>query len=151
MLKSTKPIIRTYFRKGKSKGQKVNGKWYITDIKRRFLMKKFILTLIIILIFIMFSSIVVQVNPIHVKDYISDKFPLIFTLYLSSFEELDEAEKECIEAIRINPDFAKAHYNLGNLLKDKGREEDAEAEYREAIRINPDFADAHINLGNLLN
>ena len=31
MLKSTKPTIRSYFREGKIKGQKVNGKWYITD------------------------------------------------------------------------------------------------------------------------
>jgi tetratricopeptide (TPR) repeat protein len=64
---------------------------------------------------------------------------------------LDEAEKECIEAIRINPDFAKARINLGNLLVDRGRKEDAEAEYREALMINPDFAEAHNNLGNLLN
>ncbi|MGB3460153.1 MAG: tetratricopeptide repeat protein [Halobacteriota archaeon] len=62
----------------------------------------------------------------------------------------DEAEKECREAIRIYPDFAKAHYNLGNLLSDMGRKEDAEAEYREAIGINPHFAEAHNNLGALL-
>ena len=31
MLKSTKPTIRTYFREGKIKGQKVTGKWYITE------------------------------------------------------------------------------------------------------------------------
>jgi tetratricopeptide (TPR) repeat protein len=62
----------------------------------------------------------------------------------------DEAEKECREAIRIYPDFAKAHYNLGILLKEMGRKEDAEEEYREAIRINPNFAEAHNNLGALL-
>lgn len=31
MLKSTKPTIRTYFREGIIKGQKVTGKWYITE------------------------------------------------------------------------------------------------------------------------
>ena len=62
----------------------------------------------------------------------------------------DEAEKECIGAILINPDYADAHYNLGVLLGNKGREEDAEVEYREAIRINSDYAEAHYNLGNLL-
>jgi excisionase family DNA binding protein len=31
MLKSTKPTIRLYFRKGKIKGQKVTGRWYITE------------------------------------------------------------------------------------------------------------------------
>ena len=63
---------------------------------------------------------------------------------------LDEAEKECREAIRIYPDFAEAHNNLGVLLDDIGRKEDAEAEYRDALRINPDFAAAHYNLGILL-
>lgn len=62
-------------------------------------MKKFILTLLIILIFIMFNSIVLQANPIDVKDYIRDKFPLTFSLYLSSLEELDEAEKKFIDLL----------------------------------------------------
>jgi excisionase family DNA binding protein len=31
MLKSTKPTIRSYFREGKFKGQKITGKWYITE------------------------------------------------------------------------------------------------------------------------
>lgn len=31
MLKSTKPTIRIYFKEGKIKGRKINGKWYITE------------------------------------------------------------------------------------------------------------------------
>ena len=31
MLKSTRPTIRSYFREGKIKGQKITGKWYITE------------------------------------------------------------------------------------------------------------------------
>ena len=31
MLKSTKPIIRAYFREGKIKKQKITGNWYITE------------------------------------------------------------------------------------------------------------------------
>ena len=31
MLKSTKPTIRAYFGEGKIKGQKITGKWYITE------------------------------------------------------------------------------------------------------------------------
>jgi Flp pilus assembly protein TadD len=61
----------------------------------------------------------------------------------------EDAEAEYREALRINPDDAEAHYNLGNLLKETGRTEDAEAEYREAIRINPDYAETHANLGIL--
>ena len=31
MLKSAKLTIRAYFREGKIKGQKITGKWYITE------------------------------------------------------------------------------------------------------------------------
>lgn len=51
--------------------------------------------------------------------------------------------------MRINLDFAQAHYNLGNLLKNLKRFEEAEREYRETIRINPDYGEAHGNLGIL--
>ena len=54
------------------------------------------------------------------------------------------------KAIEINPNFANAHYNLGNILKDIGNLKDAELSYRKAIEINPNFANAHYNLGNIL-
>ena len=54
-------------------------------------------------------------------------------------------------SIALNPDFAKAHYNLGNTLKELGgRLDDALASYTQAIALNPDFAEAHNNLGNTL-
>lgn len=31
MLKSTEATIRAYFREGKLKGRKINGKWHITE------------------------------------------------------------------------------------------------------------------------
>jgi Flp pilus assembly protein TadD len=61
----------------------------------------------------------------------------------------EDAEAEYRDALRINPDYADAHNNLGLLLDDMGRKEDAEAEYRDALRINPDDAEAHGNLGIL--
>ena len=45
------------------------------------------------------------------------------------------------EAIRIKPDYAEAHFNLGDALsKIPGRSPDAIAEYQAAIRIRPDYA-----------
>ena len=82
------------------------------------------------------------------KELAENKFML--ALIYDYDERLDEAEKEYRGAIRINPDFAEAHHNLGILLYNLKRFEEAEKEYREAIRINPDFAEAHNNLGNLL-
>ena len=53
-------------------------------------------------------------------------------------------------AIKSDPNLAAAHYNLGNLLKDLGREDEAEEQYRLAIKSDPNFAPAHSNLGVML-
>jgi len=65
-------------------------------------------------------------------------------------KEYNEAIEYYSEAIRIGPDYAAAHNNLGNLLYDLKRYDEAEQGYSEAIRIDPDYAKAHYNLGNLL-
>ena len=49
-------------------------------------------------------------------------------------------------AIRINPDFACPHFNLGFILAAEGNLDEAIAEFRSAIGIDPDFADAHNEL-----
>ena len=54
-------------------------------------------------------------------------------------------------AIAADPGYAKAHNNLGLLLKNgRGDLDDAEAAYRAAIAADPGYADAHTNLGKLL-
>ena len=54
------------------------------------------------------------------------------------------------EAVRLKPDYAEAHYNLGNAFKEQGQLAAAVAQYQEAVRLKPDYADAHLNLGNAL-
>ena len=54
------------------------------------------------------------------------------------------------QALEIKPDFAEAHINLGNTLKDLGRLDEAETNFRRALQIKPDFAMAHSNLGFVL-
>lgn len=54
------------------------------------------------------------------------------------------------EAVRLDPDDADTHGNLGVILQDLGRWAEAEASYREALRRKPESADAHCNLGNAL-
>jgi tetratricopeptide (TPR) repeat protein len=51
------------------------------------------------------------------------------------------------EAIRLKPNLAQAHQNLGNALSAQGKVAEAIAEYREAIRLQPDLSEAHYNLG----
>ena len=54
-----------------------------------------------------------------------------------------------LKAIEINPNYANAHYNLGNLFFDLRRLKDAEFSYRKAIQLNPKFTAAHYNLGRI--
>jgi len=55
---------------------------------------------------------------------------------------LPDAIAEYQAALRIRPDYAEAHVNLGNSLsRIPGRQPEAIAEYRAALRINPDYAD----------
>jgi len=51
------------------------------------------------------------------------------------------------EAVRLKPDYALYHANLGSVLIDKGQFDPAIAECREAIRLKKDLPDAHANLG----
>ena len=60
-----------------------------------------------------------------------------------------EAARKLIEtAITVNPHFAEAHYNLGNLWRE---DEPAKAEecYRAALAQDSDLVEAHFNLGAL--
>jgi protein O-mannosyl-transferase len=63
---------------------------------------------------------------------------------------LSDAIAEYETALRIQPDHADAHNNLGSCLARAGRLPEAVAEYQAALRIRPDHSDAHNNLGNAL-
>ena len=49
----------------------------------------------------------------------------------------DEAIGHYTEAIRINPNFAKAYAKRGEAYKRKGKQDKAMADFTEAIRLNP--------------
>src|SRR5580693_3400445 len=53
------------------------------------------------------------------------------------------------KAIELNSNFAVAHNNLGNGLKDLRRHHDALASYEKAIALKPDYAEAHLNQGDV--
>jgi predicted O-linked N-acetylglucosamine transferase (SPINDLY family) len=69
--------------------------------------------------------------------------------------QLGSAVKSYEKAIEIKPDYAKAHYNLGNALHDLalqglGYLDDPINSYERSLEIDPDYAEAHNNLGNVL-
>jgi tetratricopeptide (TPR) repeat protein len=64
-------------------------------------------------------------------------------------ELAEKAIKELREAVKINPNYAEAHYELGVLYDEKEDHAGAAQELQKAININPNYADAHFRLGIL--
>jgi Tfp pilus assembly protein PilF len=60
------------------------------------------------------------------------------------------AEAHFRDSLRLNPDSAPSHYNLGIALSAERRFDEAASEFREALRLDPDHAGAHNNLGAML-
>jgi len=49
-------------------------------------------------------------STINVKDYLKEKLPTIFSLYLASFEDLDQYEKEFIDLLEKLPKDEQGYY-----------------------------------------
>ena len=73
-------------------------------------MKKYPILLFILIVFLLLFSFSIQAKQITIKDYIADKFPLTFMLYLSSLGELDESEKEFIDLLEQLPEDEQTKY-----------------------------------------
>ena len=64
--------------------------------------------------------------------------------------QFDAAINNYKKALKINPYYADAYSNMGNVLKDKGDLEAAIQSYKQALKIKPDYAQAYNNMGNAL-
>lgn len=62
----------------------------------------------------------------------------------------DEALLHYEQAIQLEPNYADAYYNRGNVLSAKGRFDEAIADLEKSLLIQPNDADAHTCLGNAL-
>ena len=62
----------------------------------------------------------------------------------------DEALVHGQEAVRLQPDLAIHHHNLGNVLQRLNRWDEARAAYLEALRLDPDLAHSHLQIGMTL-
>jgi len=61
--------------------------------------------------------------------------------------KLDLAEKSLREAIRLEPDYDDAHYNLAVVYQRQGRVQEAVKCYERVVEIKPDRLEALSNLG----
>jgi tetratricopeptide (TPR) repeat protein len=71
-------------------------------------------------------------------------------LALQRQRTLEAALEHLRQAIRLEPQKALYHFNLGNLHAARGERSRAVVAYREALRLTPNFADAHNNLACVL-
>ena len=64
--------------------------------------------------------------------------------------QLDKAIRRYHQQVKLHPNSAKVHTDLGNLYARKGKWQYAIACYRRAIKFNQQYAKAHLNLGRIL-
>ena len=62
---------------------------------------------------------------------------------------MPEAIEQFKQALRIKPQSAEVHYNLGNAFIQQGNVKDAMQHYEEALRIRPDLTAARDALAHL--
>lgn len=61
-----------------------------------------------------------------------------------------KALKAYRQALKLDPNRADAHNNMGNTFRDMGDTEGAARAYRQAMTVNPNLAHPHLNLYLLL-
>lgn len=61
----------------------------------------------------------------------------------------EEAIKELGEAIRLNPGYAVARNNLGNIYALQNRLMEALREFNEVLRLDPEFPEAYQGIGSV--
>ena len=64
--------------------------------------------------------------------------------------QTSKAEANLREALRLDPDFSKAHFQLGTILEDEGRMEEALKEFRQAAQFDPSYPEPHMAMARVL-
>jgi len=86
---------------------------------------------------------------------LSQKYPgesLLFNISGACYQGLGKFETASVyyeKAITINPDYYKAHFNLGGLLQEQGKLKISIKSFERALSIKPDYAEAYNNIGSV--
>jgi len=73
--------------------------------------------------------------------------PIFYTRYLNPSSPLDAAIQRDIDALRVDPNNARLHNELGQYLAQRGFPKDAEKEFERAVDSDSRFWPAWYNLG----
>jgi uncharacterized protein (TIGR02466 family) len=69
---------------------------------------------------------------------------------LQRLGQLEAAITHYQTGLKVNPQDARGHFNLGTALRDKGNLSEAATSYQKAITLFPNYTDAYNNLGETL-
>jgi len=78
--------------------------------------------------------------------------PLLFNISGACYQGLRQFETAATyyeKAIDINPDYYKAHFNLGGVLQEQGKLKVSIESFEKALSIKPDYAEAYNNIGSV--
>jgi tetratricopeptide (TPR) repeat protein len=89
------------------------------------------------------------VRPIAAGETVVDLFAKGVSLEEDPLSA-DEAIASYQKVLKLDPDYAPAHINLGTLYYNQSDYEKAESYYRRAIEADPRYALAYFDLGNVL-
>jgi tetratricopeptide (TPR) repeat protein len=92
------------------------------------------------------NELFLLINEIDDASCRSERDYALGTL-LYRLEILPEARDFLLSSVSVNPDFAPAYVNLGNVYFKQGDYDKAIAGYQNAISIDPEHILAHFNLG----
>ena len=70
-------------------------------------------------------------------------------LYLE-LGNVNKAAEHFAASVRMQPENAAAHFNLGTVLSMQNKLDEALSEFNRALALKPDYGQAHNNLGSLL-
>ncbi len=57
-----------------------------------------------------------------------------------------DAKSHLLHAIKINPEFFDAHYELGCMLMDEGDFKNAEKQFKKVVKLDENHADGYFKL-----
>jgi protein O-GlcNAc transferase len=86
---------------------------------------------------------------------LSQKYPgesLLLNISGACYQGLGQFETAATyykKAIAINPDYYKAHFNLGGLLQEQGKLQNSIESFEKALFLKPDYAEAYNNIGSV--
>jgi serine/threonine-protein kinase len=66
---------------------------------------------------------------------------------LMKLDRMDEALDHFQEAVRLDPKYAAAQFDLGDVLQRKGRLDEAVTHFQQAFEIDPELGAAQVSLG----